>query len=204
MDPRSSIKNINTPETVEDRILHASMKVFSENGYNGATTIKIAKDANVNEITIFRKFKSKENLLKAVVEKNITETLENLDNILCREKSTDIEICIKTLGISLKQFLDGRMDFILIVSNEGRKRPELKHTFSLFRSKMIEHLEEYFKTQIEHGNMRKVNPEVLAFTLFSFIFYKSISEKMFDDDLLLDDNDAFERYTDILIRGITQ
>lgn len=87
MDPRSIVKNSTTPETVEDRILHASMKVFSENGYNGATTIKIAKEANVNEITIFRKFKSKENLLKAVVEKNMTETLENLDNILCRKKA---------------------------------------------------------------------------------------------------------------------
>lgn len=198
------MENIPAPETVEEKILNAAMKVFSKNGYNGSTTIKIAREANVNEITIFRKFKSKENLLKAVVENNLTETLENLDTILCMEKSTDIEICIKTLGISFKQFLDERMDFILIVANEGRKRPELKHTFTLFRSKMIEHLEEYFKTQIAHENIRKIDPEVLAFTLFSFIFYKSISEKMFDDDLLLDDTDAFGKYTDILMRGITQ
>lgn len=204
MNLKCEMENIPAPETVEEKILNAAMKVFSKNGYNGSTTIKIAREANVNEITIFRKFKSKENLLKAVVENNLTETLENLDTILCMEKSTDIEICIKTLGISFKQFLDERMDFILIVANEGRKRPELKHTFTLFRSKMIEHLEEYFKTQIAHENIRKIDPEVLAFTLFSFIFYKSISEKMFDDDLLLDDTDAFGKYTDILMRGITQ
>jgi len=204
MNLKCEMENIPALETVEDKILNAAMKVFSKNGYNGSTTIKIAREASVNEITIFRKFKSKENLLKAVVEKNLTETLENLDTILCLEKSTDIEKCIKTLGISFKQFLDERMDFILIVANEGRKRPELKHTFTLFRSKMIEHLKEYFKTQIAHENIRKIDPEVLAFTLFSFIFYKSISEKMFDDDLLLDDTDAFGKYTDILMRGITQ
>lgn len=188
--------------TVEDKILNAARKVFSKDGYNGATTIKIAKEANVNEITIFRKFKSKENLLKAVIEKNQAETLETLDHILCREKSVDVEICIKSLGITLKQFFDDRMDFILMMVAEGRKRPEIKRLFTLFRSKLFEHLKEYFINQIEQDNIRKVDPDVLAFNLFSFIFYKSMSEKIFEDDLLTDDSESFEDYTDILMRGI--
>jgi AcrR family transcriptional regulator len=105
-------------DEVEERILDSAMKVFSINGYKGATTIKIASEANVNEITIFRKFNSKENLLKAVIKKNNLETLEKLDSILCKEKDVDTEISVKTLGINLKEFLDDRIDFIIMLMIE--------------------------------------------------------------------------------------
>lgn len=189
-------------KTVEDKILDSAMIIFSKNGYDGATTLKIAKKAEVNEITIFRKFKSKENLLKRVIEKNLRETLETLDYILCKEKSADVEICIKTLGYTLKQFLDERMNFIFMMTTEGRKRPEIMDLFIQFRRKLIEHLSEYFLEQMNRENIRKVDPDLLATTLFSFIFYKSLSEKIFKEHLLKEDSKSFEEYTDILMRGI--
>ncbi|HEY0196688.1 MAG TPA: TetR/AcrR family transcriptional regulator [Methanobacterium sp.] len=191
-----------TKKTVEERILDAAMIIFSKNGYNGATTIKIAEKAEVNEITIFRKFKSKENLLKTVIQKNLMETLETLDYILCKEKSADVEICIKTLAITLKQFLDERMDFLFMMATEGRKRPEMMDLSTQFRRKLIEHLSGYFLEQMNQGNIRKVDPDLLAITLFSFIFNKSLSEKIYDEYLLKDDLKAFEEYADIFMRGI--
>ncbi len=189
-------------DKVEDKILDAAMKVFSINGYKGATTIKIASEANVNEITIFRKFNSKENLLKAVIEKNNRESLGKLDSILCKEKNVDTEICIKTLGISLKRFLDERMDFMIMLMVEGRNRPEINRLFSLFRKKMIEHLREYFQEQMKTSKIRHIDPDLLALILFSFIFQKSITEKMFEEKMLTDDEKAFQEYTDVLMKGI--
>jgi len=189
-------------KSVEEKILDAARIIFSKNGYHRATTIKIAKEAGVNEITIFRKFKSKEKLLKAVVENNLNETLNTLDYILCKEKSTDIKICIKNLGITLKQFLDDRMDFILMMITEGKIRPDIKDSFTLFRIKLLEHLRDYFIDQINQGHIQKIDPNVLAYALFSFIFYKSLSEKIFEDELLIDDEKTFEDYTEILIKGI--
>ena len=192
----------NNKKSVEERILKAARIIFSKNGYHRSTTIKIAKEAGVNEITIFRKFKSKENLLIAVVENNLNETLDTLDHILCKEKSTDIKTCIKDLGITLKQFLDDRMDFILMMINEGKIRPDIKDSFTLFRIKLLEHLRDYFIDQINQGHIQKIDPNVLAYALFSFIFYKSLSEKTFEDELLIDDEKTFEDYTEILINGI--
>ncbi|OPY19003.1 MAG: putative DNA-binding transcriptional regulator [Methanomethylovorans sp. PtaU1.Bin093] len=54
----------------EQRILNAALKVFASEGYTGATTRRIAKEANVAEVTLFRKFRSKENLLRDVLIKN--------------------------------------------------------------------------------------------------------------------------------------
>lgn len=202
----SLMENLNTEElkgrveSTEDRILHAAMKVFSINGYKGATTIEIANKANVNEITIFRKFNSKENLLKSVIKKNNEETLEKLDSILCAEKNVNMGICVKNLGMNLKTFLDDRMDFIVMLMLEGRKRPYLTRLVHSLRMKMVEHLKEYFIEQINECNIRPVDPDLLALSFFSFIFQKSMEEKLFEKSL--NDEESFEKYTDILLKGI--
>ncbi|HRX45279.1 MAG TPA: helix-turn-helix domain-containing protein [Acholeplasmataceae bacterium] len=43
----------------EKKILLAATKLFSESGYSGVSTRKIAEAAGVNELTLFRIFKSK-------------------------------------------------------------------------------------------------------------------------------------------------
>jgi AcrR family transcriptional regulator len=49
------------------RLLAAAALVFARDGLNGATTRAIARAAAVNEVTLFRLFRSKERLLSAVV-----------------------------------------------------------------------------------------------------------------------------------------
>lgn len=51
-----------------DRLLKAAIAVFSTEGYVGATTREIARVAAVSEVTLFRHFQSKEQLLSAVVQ----------------------------------------------------------------------------------------------------------------------------------------
>jgi AcrR family transcriptional regulator len=51
-----------------DRLLHAAIEVFSTAGYVGATTREIARVAEVSEVTLFRHFQSKEQLLSAVAQ----------------------------------------------------------------------------------------------------------------------------------------
>ena len=49
------------------RILDAALLVFGRDGVSGATTREIARVAKVNEVTLFRYFKSKNELLRQVV-----------------------------------------------------------------------------------------------------------------------------------------
>jgi AcrR family transcriptional regulator len=49
------------------RILEAAARVFAETGYRGATTRRIAQEASVNEVTLFRHFGSKDELLREAV-----------------------------------------------------------------------------------------------------------------------------------------
>jgi AcrR family transcriptional regulator len=50
------------------RILAAAELVFSRDGLQGATTREIARQAGVNEVTLFRHFRTREELLRATLD----------------------------------------------------------------------------------------------------------------------------------------
>lgn len=54
-------------DSPHERILDAAARLFAEEGARGATTRRIAALAGVNEVTIFRHFASKEDLLAQAV-----------------------------------------------------------------------------------------------------------------------------------------
>src|SRR6201981_506767 len=55
-------------DLTRQRILAAARQVFSRDGFQGATTREIAREAGVNEVTLFRHFHSREQLLCATLQ----------------------------------------------------------------------------------------------------------------------------------------
>jgi AcrR family transcriptional regulator len=52
---------------IRDKILSAAARVYSQHGFRGATTRLIAQEADVNEVTLFRTFGSKEALIEEAI-----------------------------------------------------------------------------------------------------------------------------------------
>ena len=76
-------KDTATRMNKEDRrkqILDAAMTVFVEKGFNGSTTVEIAKAANVSEATLFRYFSSKQEIFLEGIEPILFKTLEGSIN----------------------------------------------------------------------------------------------------------------------------
>jgi AcrR family transcriptional regulator len=61
---------------VRERLLQAAVRVFEESGSRGATTRRIAAEAGVNEITLFRHFGSKSALLGEALAEAGSTTVE--------------------------------------------------------------------------------------------------------------------------------
>ncbi|MEZ4413548.1 MAG: helix-turn-helix domain-containing protein [Gemmatimonadales bacterium] len=51
-----------------DRLLEVAARVYAEAGYHGTTTRRIAEEAGLNEVTLFRQFGSKDALLREAIE----------------------------------------------------------------------------------------------------------------------------------------
>jgi AcrR family transcriptional regulator len=60
-------------------VFDAVLEVIAEQGYERATTRAIADAAGINEATLFRRFTSKENLLRQAVRGNFAEFSLDLD-----------------------------------------------------------------------------------------------------------------------------
>lgn len=73
-------------ESAENRILEAAVQLFARNGYSASGTLKIARLADVAEVTVWRHFSRKKDLFWAAVESRlqrlrISDELRNrLDN----------------------------------------------------------------------------------------------------------------------------
>src|SRR4051812_10198413 len=63
-------KNVDEAEPItekQQRVLAAAMDAFAEKGYAGTSTAEIAKKAGVAEGTVFKQYKTKKDLLIALV-----------------------------------------------------------------------------------------------------------------------------------------
>lgn len=67
LDPNLAKRTRSYGDLTRRRILEAAEKVFSRDGFQGATTREIAREAQVNEVTLFRHFRTRDELLRETI-----------------------------------------------------------------------------------------------------------------------------------------
>src|ERR1700736_4625762 len=71
--------SVSSADLTRERLLDAAAQTFSRDGIRGATTREMARVAGVNEVTLFRHFKSKEQLLRAVLQRGLASEVAIMD-----------------------------------------------------------------------------------------------------------------------------
>jgi AcrR family transcriptional regulator len=71
--------SLSSVDATRERLLDAAAETFARDGIRGATTREIARKAEVNEVTLFRHFKSKEQLLRAVLQRGLVSEVAMMD-----------------------------------------------------------------------------------------------------------------------------
>jgi len=62
-----------------EKLLEVAARVYAEAGYHGTTTRRIAQQADLNEVTLFRHFGSKDALLREAIEHADQQARQQLD-----------------------------------------------------------------------------------------------------------------------------
>src|ERR1700688_155868 len=74
-------------DRTRERLLDAATETLNRRGIQGATTREIARRAGVHEVTLFRHFKSKEQLLRVILKRGLAAKAAVLDENSSRKEN---------------------------------------------------------------------------------------------------------------------
>lgn len=107
-------------EEIRNRILAAAARVYTQYGFRGATTRLIAAEAGVNEVTLFRTFGSKAQLLQAMLHSQVDATSTPLLSPDADDPEAELtRWCVAVLG-----YLRGHAPMIRKTIAEAEERPD--------------------------------------------------------------------------------
>lgn len=78
-------------ETVRDRILQASVTLFSRFGYQKTSAREIARLADVSEVTVFRHFEHKEEIFWSAMETSLRGIQPRMNSVAAKIRSMEVE-----------------------------------------------------------------------------------------------------------------
>jgi AcrR family transcriptional regulator len=190
-------------ETTQENLLQAGLEVFSEYGYEGATTKMIAQRAGSNEALISRYFQSKEGLLLAIIVRYINEKKEMQLTYPPRE-TLEAEFC-SYLHSRVEQDVRFK-DFIRIIVSRAATDPTL---FDKIRQHVSYHADPQLMERLKilqkkgqvplHSDLQQIC-FVIGFQSFATVFMAHIIMGKDKDETL----SALQDFARVYARGLVQ
>lgn len=182
------------------QILDAAATIFSEKGYERATTREIAEAADVSEGTLYNYFKGKRAIFIGLLQDMADEVIEGLANI----QVEGLEDMVAQLLVSQFLQIQKRRMFTLYL-HEARLDPEINHHYKehvLFRIR--QETERRMQDLISAGIMRPVNPAIATPTLMGTMIGLAILFELGDDPAItaLPPEVLATEVTEIFMRGL--
>jgi AcrR family transcriptional regulator len=168
------MKRVDTKE----KLLKATLKLISEKGYLGATTREIAQEAGVTELTLFRRFGSKERLFEELL--NSYTFLPMLRDLLPELDGLAYEDALGLIATRFLLSLKERKSMVRIMYSEVTIYPEkVRRVYNKFIDEMRSTLANYFELLQDRGILRKtISPELAARVLLWILFSYFRSEEI--------------------------
>jgi Transcriptional regulator len=165
-----------------DRIILAASELFQEKGFHAVSMKNIACQANVSEMTVFRHFSSKKQVLEAVIKKMsyIPQLREVFEGKICWDLESDLLLISETYQ---KIMTDNRLVF-LITLREEKTIPEVGEFIRNGPPQFKSFLENYFSMMLEKKQIVESDAASLALAFmainFGYFFFKACGHGMVD------------------------
>lgn len=189
-------------ENTEEKIIDATFKILQKEGIQKATTKRIAKEAGVNEVTIFRKFENKKNLIKTTKEHYMNVLLDKLENNFDFDEDEGIEEYLKSSFNGILNFTEDDFSIIRIAMQEVEDIPDKKLLISHVTDIILNKLEEFFKLQLKKDIIRSIEPKAISILCFSLIFQSLILWQIYGTNRNIAPDYYADDFLDIIFNGI--
>lgn len=189
-------------DSSEKKIIKAAAMTFINQGYFGATTRNIANAAGVNEITLFRKFKSKNNLLNAVMKREEEIIDQMMNRLLFDECDLDVKTCLRNL-IQKMCNLPVEIDIFVMLYDARLVVPQIKEHISDMLQMMVRLISQYLKEQIKKGKITSIDPDAMAWIFVGYLAANTLLVGYAPDELVINHRGkGIDDFIEFFMKGI--
>ena len=183
------------------KIMKATLVVLQKEG-SKATTKKIAVESGFNELTIFRKFKNKNNLINATKDYYLKLLMYKLEDAFDYDEDEGIDEFLRITFFGILNLEESDFDILRIAMEEVRESSDNKSIIFEVTKFIIEKLERFFKIQIEKGIVKDMDLRSIAVMCYNSIFQSVILWRIYNIDVGFDTNKYVDNILKMLLEGI--
>lgn len=186
-----------------ERILDAALGCFAEKGFSGSSTKEIARRAGVNEVTIFRLFKSKRALFVAVLGER-SPILSIKDRVSLETMGPLEDLLANNVRTVLRMLRSNKRIYFVVMADAWRQPKMRDIAYEEIVKKGIEFVASFMKGLMDAGKIRRMDPDIAARGLMGAVqFYFLTTEIMGGGTPRPDEEERFVRgFVSIFLNGM--
>jgi AcrR family transcriptional regulator len=179
-----------------DRLLGVTARLFAESGYHGTTTRRIAQEADLNEVTVFRHFGSKDALIREALQRVARDRRPLLDTA-----APDAIAELDRWALAcFTHFYDNR-NLIRRMMGEMVERPEIAPGLSQDTNEEFFQLVRFLQALKQRGAARAdFRPEAAAGMLIGALLSNALWRDLLPD--MPPPQENVRLYVDLMLRAV--
>ena len=178
------------------KTLEAAIILFGKKGYNGTSTLEIAKAAGVSQATVFKYFRTKEDLLISIIAPILPRLFSNFLGRVKNINTITVKEIIHYIVRDRFRFMKENKDIIKIIFSEILTNEQLKQKIiigakEVFKERRLDEFFEYVKQNNPEINKELTLPEIMrpiaggliTYFIQRFIVFDGVSCETEEHDL---------------------
>lgn len=190
------------------KIIEAAIRVFSEKGFAAGRTSEIAKEAGMSEGSIFNYFKTKNDLLQALLLPFflfVTRPfiLEGIETFLSSRPEVPVDEGLTKLAMDRVKLIEEHRGLVKTMFAETMFHPELLDSIrhKIFPG-VLQATQDLFDSEVKNGTFRKVDSQAAMKVFIGMIGAHSMMKQLSKESNDAQEEKEIRDMIDIFLNGI--
>jgi AcrR family transcriptional regulator len=160
-------------ELVREELITKAAEVFEKRGFAQTRIGDIAQELSLGRSSLYHYFRSKEQILAALVEEHTIDAAADLERLISQSGATATERLRLALSNSILKRIAGGARIRVLDQLETEMPPDLKQTFNRARRRVLDLYTGLIEEGIEHGEFRAIDARTAALAVLGIASWTS-------------------------------
>jgi AcrR family transcriptional regulator len=160
---------------ISERILKAAGTVFLSHGFASTTMERIAAEGGVGSATLYRHFRSKENLIEQVLARLLPQESPDLSIL---DEGRDSQAALEQFTLSMLLWIGQNQGVLKLLLFESDTLAVIQKKITKIRTRTQDGLMTYFRNQLPNSPFRENQVRTLAVTYLGLVMGFSYSKAL--------------------------